>query len=90
MNQTVIQDAFLEALRDSLPAAALIEQQVRAALAEDLGGGDRTAALLPADRKSRVELITRQNAVVCGQAWFDEVFCPVSYTHLTLPTIYSV
>jgi len=75
MNQTVIQDAFLEALRDSLPAAALIEQQVRAALAEDLGGGDRTAALLPADRKSRVELITRQNAVVCGQAWFDEVFC---------------
>jgi len=75
MNRTVIQDTFLKELRDSLPAAALIEQQVRAVLlAEDLGGGDRTAALLPADRKSRVELMTRQNAVVCGRAWFDEVF----------------
>ncbi len=74
MNRTVTQDAFLKELQDSLPAAALIEQQVRAALAEDLGGGDRTATLLPADRKSRVELITRQNAVVCGRAWFDEVF----------------
>lgn len=74
MNQTTLQDAFLKELRDSLPAAALIEQQVRAALAEDLGGGDRTAALLPTDRQSRVELITRQKAVVCGRAWFDEVF----------------
>jgi len=74
MNRTVIQGTFLKGLRDSLPAAVLIEQQVRAVLAEDLGGGDRTAALLPADRKSRVELMTRQNAVVCGRAWFDEVF----------------
>jgi len=74
MNQTTLQDAFLKELRDSLPAAALIEQQVRAALAEDLGGGDRTAALLPTDRQSRVELMTRQKAVVCGRAWFDEVF----------------
>lgn len=74
MNQTTLQDAFLKELRDSLPAAALIEQQVRAAMAEDLGGGDRTAALLPTDRQSRVELITRQKAVVCGRAWFDEVF----------------
>ncbi len=74
MNQTVTQDIFLRELEGSMPAAALIEQQVRAALAEDLGGGDRTVALLPADRRSRVELISRQNAVVCGRAWFDEVF----------------
>jgi nicotinate-nucleotide pyrophosphorylase (carboxylating) len=53
---------------------ALIEQQVGAALAEDLGDGDRTAALLPSGQQSRVELITRQSAVVCGGAWFDEVF----------------
>jgi len=74
MNQTITRSAFLRELQDSLPAAALIEQQVRAALAEDLGGGDRTAAFLPADRKSQVELIIRQNAVVCGRAWFDKVF----------------
>jgi nicotinate-nucleotide pyrophosphorylase (carboxylating) len=54
--------------------ADLIARQVAEALAEDLGGGDRTAALLPAGQGSRVELITRQQAVVCGRAWFDEVF----------------
>ncbi len=74
MNQTVAQDAFLEELENNRPAAALIAQQVGAALAEDLGGGDRTAALLPADRESRGELITRQRMIPCGRAWFDEVF----------------
>ena len=51
----------------------IIAEQVRAALVEDLGDGDRTARLLPADQVARVELITRQEAAV-------------SYTHLTLPT----
>jgi len=74
MNRTITQDTFLRELWDSRPVAALIEQQVQAALVEDMGGGDRSAALLPADRRSQVELITRQNAVVCGRAWFDEVF----------------
>jgi nicotinate-nucleotide pyrophosphorylase (carboxylating) len=57
-----------------LPANSLIEQQVRAALDEDVGDGDLTAALLPENKTSRVEVITRQNAVLCGCAWFDEVF----------------
>jgi nicotinate-nucleotide pyrophosphorylase (carboxylating) len=70
----VRQAAFLKELEESLPARELIEQQVRAALTEDLGSGDRTAALLPARQQSRVELITRQSAVICGRAWFDEVF----------------
>ena len=52
----------------------VIAEQVRAALAEDLGDGDRTAALLPADQVSRVELITREEAVICGQPWFEETF----------------
>lgn len=54
--------------------SALVESQVRAALAEDLGGGDLTASLLPADQASRVELITREAAVVCGRPWFDAIF----------------
>lgn len=57
-----------------LPERLLIEQQVRAVLAEDVGDGDRTAALLPQDALSLVEVITRQDAVICGCAWFDEVF----------------
>jgi nicotinate-nucleotide pyrophosphorylase (carboxylating) len=56
------------------PDAVLIEAQVRAALAEDLGDGDLTANLLPADQQSRVELITRESAVLCGQAWYETVF----------------
>ncbi|MES9883027.1 MAG: carboxylating nicotinate-nucleotide diphosphorylase [Sedimenticola sp.] len=51
-----------------------ITQQVRLALDEDVGSGDRTAALIPADSRSRVEVICREAAVLCGSAWFDEVF----------------
>jgi len=56
------------------PDPGLVAQQVRVALEEDLGEGDRTAALLPPDLWSRVDLITREAAVVCGRAWFDEIF----------------
>jgi len=56
------------------PDMTLVETQVRAALTEDLGGGDLTASLLPADQVSRVELITREAAVACGRPWFDAVF----------------
>jgi nicotinate-nucleotide pyrophosphorylase (carboxylating) len=58
----------------SLPDPDLIEAQCRAALAEDLGSGDLTAMLLPAGQVSRVELIAREPAVLCGQAWFETVF----------------
>ncbi|WP_295445886.1 carboxylating nicotinate-nucleotide diphosphorylase [uncultured Thiodictyon sp.] len=61
-------------LRAQLPAPDVIASQVRAALAEDLGGGDLTAALLPAHQRSRVELITREAAVLSGSAWYEGVF----------------
>jgi nicotinate-nucleotide pyrophosphorylase (carboxylating) len=57
-----------------LPDPRLIEAQVRAALEEDVGAGDLTAALLPRDQRARAELITRESAVICGCAWFDTVF----------------
>ncbi|MBK1710070.1 carboxylating nicotinate-nucleotide diphosphorylase [Marichromatium gracile] len=53
---------------------SLIREQARAALAEDLGSGDVTAALLPADQQARAELITRESAVLCGRDWFAAVF----------------
>lgn len=59
------------------PAAAApadLAQQVARALAEDVGMGDLTAALVPAGRGGRATVITREPAVVCGQPWFDEVF----------------
>jgi nicotinate-nucleotide pyrophosphorylase (carboxylating) len=51
-----------------------IADSVRVALAEDVGSGDLTAALVPADRQAHATVISRQAAVICGQAWFDEVF----------------
>jgi nicotinate-nucleotide pyrophosphorylase (carboxylating) len=57
-----------------LPDPAVIESHVRAALAEDVGDGDLTAALLPADQRARAELITRDPATLSGCAWFEAVF----------------
>ncbi len=51
-----------------------IKDTVRRALAEDIGSGDLTAALIPASTRARASVITRESAVLCGSAWFDEVF----------------
>jgi nicotinate-nucleotide pyrophosphorylase (carboxylating) len=51
-----------------------IGDTVRRALEEDVGCGDLTANLIPADAKGRAQLITREDAVLCGTPWFDEVF----------------
>jgi nicotinate-nucleotide pyrophosphorylase (carboxylating) len=53
---------------------AVIQQNIAAALAEDLRDGDLTAQLLPADRVATARLITRQHAILCGTAWFDACF----------------
>ena len=57
-----------------MPALEEIREQVRQALLEDVGSGDRTAMLLPADAVSTAHLICRQTAVICGRPWFDETF----------------
>ena len=49
-------------------------KQVEAALAEDIGAGDVTAALVPAAQRVRGRVITREAAVLCGVAWVDETF----------------
>ena len=49
---------------------AIIADDVARALAEDLGGGDVTAALLP-DAHDQAYLLCKEDAVVCGRPWFD-------------------
>lgn len=73
-NQVVSADVNRETLEKHALPAALIAAQVREALREDLGDGDLTAALLPADARACAEVITREQAVLCGIQWFDEVF----------------
>ena len=53
---------------------AEITANVRAALAEDIGSGDITAQLIPAEREAQARVITREAATVSGTAWVDEVF----------------
>ncbi|QIB66633.1 carboxylating nicotinate-nucleotide diphosphorylase [Kineobactrum salinum] len=61
-----------------MPVPALtdtdIQENARAALAEDLGDGDITAALIPAQHLARARVITREEGVLCGRAWVEAVF----------------
>lgn len=61
------------------PNAAIVlpadlRETVAAALKEDVGSGDLTAELIPADRTGRAIVITREAAVVAGRPYVDEVF----------------
>jgi len=61
--------------RNIIPnVAAAIEENVRAALAEDSGGGDLSARLIPTGRQAVAQVICRQEAILCGTAWFEECF----------------
>jgi nicotinate-nucleotide pyrophosphorylase (carboxylating) len=51
-----------------------IVNQVAIALAEDIGDGDITAELIPADQIAQAKVITREDCVLSGRAWVDEVF----------------
>jgi nicotinate-nucleotide pyrophosphorylase (carboxylating) len=43
-------------------------------LTEDVGTGDITAAIIPEATQAQAHVITREDMVLCGQAWFDAVF----------------
>lgn len=51
-----------------------IQRTVATSLAEDVGTGDLTARLIPADVNARGRVITREAAVICGTAWFEAAF----------------
>ena len=57
-----------------LPGHKHIQRDVRIVLEEDVGSGDLTASLVPQDRQIQARVICREQAVVCGIAWFNEVF----------------
>ena len=47
---------------------------VRHALAEDIGRGDLSAALVPSNQTSTATIISREAAVLCGRPWVEQVF----------------
>jgi nicotinate-nucleotide pyrophosphorylase (carboxylating) len=60
-----------------VPVPADLPQQVARALAEDVGAGDLTAALIAADRMGRAAVITRDPAIVCGIPYVEASFAQV-------------
>lgn len=44
---------------------------VALALAEDVGAGDLTAALVDADQAARARIVARESAVICGTPWVE-------------------
>ena len=48
--------------------------QVARSLAEDVGSGDVTAALIAAGTMAQATVLTREDAVLCGTAWVNETF----------------
>jgi nicotinate-nucleotide pyrophosphorylase (carboxylating) len=57
-----------------VPVPSDLPQQVARALAEDIGSGDLTAALIPEDRTGRATVITREPAVLCGIPYVEASF----------------
>jgi nicotinate-nucleotide pyrophosphorylase (carboxylating) len=61
-------------LAHALPSAIDILADVERAFAEDVGPGDATADLLDPDASATAVLTCREDAVLCGTAWFDAAF----------------
>jgi nicotinate-nucleotide pyrophosphorylase (carboxylating) len=58
----------------------IIQQNVRRALSEDVGDGDKSAALVSHDKIAHAQLITRESAVIAGIPWFIETFKQIDST----------
>ena len=56
------------------PYSASIRRQVQAALDEDIGTGDASAALIDSAAQARATLITRQAGILAGREWADTAF----------------
>ncbi|WP_414675040.1 carboxylating nicotinate-nucleotide diphosphorylase [Limnobacter sp.] len=77
-----------ELFRSFGPALELaLMKNVHDAIAEDLGNTDWTGLLVPEGKRCTARLLCRDQAIVCGQDWFTEVFralCPDAQIHWTV------
>jgi nicotinate-nucleotide pyrophosphorylase (carboxylating) len=64
-----------DAFDDKLQAS--FEQNILAALLEDVGTGDLTGMLVPTEPRAKARVIVREAAVLCGAPWFEGVMLAV-------------
>jgi nicotinate-nucleotide pyrophosphorylase (carboxylating) len=62
----------------TVPVPADLPQQVARALAEDVGSGDLTAGLIPAERRAHASIVTRESAIFCGRPYADATFASIA------------
>jgi nicotinate-nucleotide pyrophosphorylase (carboxylating) len=72
MNRSELFQSFGPALE-----LALLDN-VHNAIAEDMGNLDWTGLLVPENKRCKAQLLCRDQAVICGQPWFDAVFAVLS------------
>ena len=51
-----------------------LAEDVAKAVREDVGSGDITAQLIPAEKMATAKVFAREAAIICGRPWVDEVF----------------
>jgi nicotinate-nucleotide pyrophosphorylase (carboxylating) len=75
VQQTEAVSPLFEEIRARYGAAfdAALARNVGDALAEDVGSGDHTGRLVPEGERRDARIIVREDAVLCGVPWFDEV-----------------
>ena len=66
----------------AIPLPDDLARTVARALAEDIGIGDLTATLIPESTPGRAYVIAREQATLCGRAWFDEAFRQLGNVHI--------
>jgi nicotinate-nucleotide pyrophosphorylase (carboxylating) len=70
-------------MRATVPVPADLTRQVAVALAEDIGSGDLTAALIPPGKSGRATVITREPTIVCGMPYVEETLRQLGGAALT-------
>ncbi len=66
--------------RGSAAFKALVAQDAKRALQEDIGNGDLTATLIPSVNIAYANIITREDAIICGVDWVDACFHQIDDT----------
>jgi nicotinate-nucleotide pyrophosphorylase (carboxylating) len=61
-------------MKNKYPIPEDLYTTVERALLEDVGSGDLTALLLPENKISMAQVICREQTVLCGIPWFEEVY----------------
>jgi nicotinate-nucleotide pyrophosphorylase (carboxylating) len=56
---------------------AAFEQNLLAALLEDVGSGDLTGKLVPEQPRAKARVIVREQAVLCGAPWFEGIMLAI-------------